>query len=61
MSDRIPKLMTYPAAEVSVVEPTVHHPWSAMWWGEPTAPVAAFLDAARAVAAESGWSGVSTG
>jgi hypothetical protein len=44
-----------------LVEPTVHHPWSAMWWGEPTAPVAAFLDAARAVAAESGWSGVSTG
>jgi DNA-binding transcriptional LysR family regulator len=44
-----------------LVEPTVHHPWSAMFWGEPTAPVAAFLDAARAVAAESGWSGVSTG
>jgi DNA-binding transcriptional LysR family regulator len=38
-----------------LVEPVGYHPWSAMWLGEPTGPVAAFLAAARALAPECDW------
>ena len=37
--------------------PAMRHPWSAMWPAEPSEPVAAFLTAAREIAAERDWLG----